>query len=52
MGGSQATAIIGILDAAGRDRVFIRVGPDHLGTDRGPTITLYDERDTPLWSAP
>src|SRR5688572_4908813 len=52
MGGVDGTAIISMLDSTGKQRAFMRVGPDALGNDHGPTITMYDAADNRLWCAP
>jgi hypothetical protein len=52
MGGIDGTAIISMLDAAGHQRVFLQVGTDALGKDRGAMISLFDDGHTRIWAAP
>ena len=52
MGGIDGTSVITMLDAAGHQRIFLQVGPDALGKDRGPMISLFDDGHTRIWTAP
>jgi hypothetical protein len=52
LGGVDGTAIISMLDAAGKERLYLRVGPDALGNDRGPVIWLFDADNNRVWGAP
>jgi hypothetical protein len=52
MGGIDGTSIISMLDAAGRGRVLVQVGSDGMGQNKGPTVSLFDEAHSRIWSAP
>ncbi|MFN0073556.1 MAG: hypothetical protein ACKVVP_18905 [Chloroflexota bacterium] len=52
MGGLGGFAGITMLDADGRERLFMQVGQDALGTDRGPRIGLIDPNGNVNWQAP
>jgi hypothetical protein len=52
MGGLAGFSGFTMLDASGRERLYIHVGVDALGNDRGPRIGLVDASGTTFWQAP
>jgi hypothetical protein len=52
MGGLAGFSGFTMLDGRGRERVYIHVGVDALGNDRGPRIGLVDASGVTFWQAP
>ena len=52
MGGLGGFSGFTMLDGGGRERLYIQVGVDALGNDRGPRIGLVDANGATFWQAP
>jgi hypothetical protein len=52
MGGLGGFSGFTMLDGSGRERLYIQVGVDALGNDRGPRIGLVDTNGATFWQAP
>lgn len=52
MGGLAGFSGLTMMDGDGRERLYVQVGVDALGNDRGPRIGLVDAGGTTFWQAP